>query len=359
MVDASDSATTVFDRLPDGRKIRRFGLVNGNGLRVGLIELGAIITSIRVPDRGGTTADIVLGHDDATGYLENVAYFGAVIGRYANRIADGRFRLDGVDYALACNNGRHHLHGGKIGFDKRLWHGEAIEDGNSTGVRFRLQSDDGEEGYPGRLDVTATYSLDDSNRLSLIFHATTSKTTVVNLTQHSYFNLSGHEHGTVHDQELQISADAYTPVNESLIPSGRRTSVAGTAFDFRKGKAIGTDIDSDDVQLRYAGGYDHNFVLSNSAGNDGLRDAALLYDPVSGRRMSVRTTEPGIQLYTANALDVGTVGKNGVIYGPRCAVCLETQHFPNSPNVPTFPSTVLRAGETFFSQTVFAFDLRD
>lgn len=349
---------SVFDAMPDGREVRQFVLDNGNGVRVSIIELGAIITSIVTPDRDGTPADIVLGHEGCSAYLERSPYFGAVVGRFANRIANARFDLDNVSYTLATRNGPHHLHGGTIGFDKRLWRGEGLQTEDAETVCFTRTSPDGEESYPGELDVSVTYSLDQRNRLSVEYRATTSARTIINLTQHSYFNLAGHAGGSILDHELSLAAEFFTPVDKTMIPTGEILSVSGSPFDFTTAKPIGRDIAQSHAQLEIGLGYDHNFVLTSAHGDDGLRTAAELFDPQSGRRLSVFTDQPGLQLYTGNKLDGSIVGKSNARYDRHGGVCLETQHFPDSPNVAHFPSTVLQPGSPFESRTVFEFGVR-
>ncbi len=307
-------------------------------MAVSAISYGGIITSITVPDRDGIRADIVLGFGSLDGYLRDHPYFGAIVGRYANRIANARFTIDGVDYRLAANDGAHHLHGGRAGFDKQIWRGEPMPDAN--GVVFTLISTDGEEGYPGTLAVTISYQLTGSNALILDYRATTDKATHVNLTQHSYFNLAGEGSGAVLDHHLMIDADRFTPVDAALIPLGTLSPVEGTRFDFRKMRAIGES-------------FDHNWALNHSPGV--LHHVARAVEPLSGRTIDLSTTEPGLQLYTASYLDGTLVGKSGRPYQPHGGFCLETQHFPDTPNRPAFPSTLLRPGDTYWSRSVFGF----
>ncbi len=358
MSHSNTMSKTIFDAMPDGREIHQFVLVNGNGVRVSIIELGAIITSIITPDRDGRPADIVLGHESCNAYLERSPYFGAVVGRYANRIANARFKLDGATYTLATKNGPNHLHGGTIGFDKRLWHGEWLELDGVNSVRFSRNSPDGEENYPGDLNVGITYSLDESNRLTLDYQATTSARTIINLSQHSYFNLGGHDGESIVEHELRIGAEFFTPVDKTMIPTGEILSVSGSPFDFRTAKPIGRDIEQSHTQLEFGLGYDHNFVLTAPYDDDGLRAAAELFDPISGRQLRLFTDQPGLQFYTGNKLDGSITGKSKVRYHYRGGLCLETQHFPNSPNVAHFPSTVLQPGNPFRSRTVFEFNSR-
>jgi aldose 1-epimerase len=296
--------------------------------------------------------DVVLGHDDLAGYLRKPSFFGCVVGRYGNRIAKGRFTLDGKTYSLATNNGPNHLHGGIKGFDKMVWKADAVATGPGAAVTFRYQSADGEEGYPGTLKAQVTYSLDDRNALTFEYAATTDKPTHVNLTQHSYFNLAG-PGGDILGHELTLEADRYTPVDATLIPLGPLAPVSGTPLDFRKSTPIGARIGADDEQIRRGGGYDHNYVVKRAG--EGLVRAARVVEPTTGRTMDVETTEPGVQFYSGNFLDGTLTGKGGRTYGHRAGFCLETQHFPDSPNRPNFPSTVLKPGETYHSKTVFSF----
>ena len=320
-----------------------------------VLDYGGIIVSLRTPDRAGKLADIVLGFDDLQGYVKSSPYFGAITGRYANRIAKGRFTLDGTTYKLAVNNGPNALHGGLKGFDKVVWQAEPSMDSSGVRLVLRYTSDDGEEGYPGTLRATVTYTLSDSNQLAIDYDATTDKPTPVNLTQHTYFNLAGEGSGTVLGHVVTINADRYTPIDSTSIPTGELPSVAGTPFDFRTPTSIGARIDQSDPQLKNGRGYDHNFVLNRQQGSTGLVHAAHVTDPTSGRTLDVSTTEPGVQFYTGNFLDGTVVGKNGHANPFRGGFCLETQHFPDSPNQPQFPSAILRPGDTYRSRTVFAF----
>ena len=336
--------------LVGGKPVEVFTLTNAAGAEVKAMTFGGIITSWRVPDRRGQLADIVLGYDDPAQYVkDNSPYFGAIVGRYGNRIAKARFTLDGRTYPLAANNGANHLHGGIQGFDKVLWQGEALRGG--TGVVFTRTSADGEEGYPGNLKARVTYTLTDKNELVVAYEATADKPTVVNLTQHTYFNLAGQGSGNILGHVLRINADRYTPVDATLIPTGELAPVDKTPFDFRQPTAIGARIQSEHPQIQFGRGYDHNWVLARSGA--GLSLAADVYEPTSGRTLQVRTTEPGVQFYAGNFLDGTITGKGGRVYQQRSGFCLETQHFPDSPNQPTFPSTTLRPGETYRSRTVF------
>ncbi len=369
----------AFGTMPDGTSIEVFTIANARGIEVRAIEFGAIIVSLTVPDRNGRTADVVLGYDTLADYVsKNTPYLGGVVGRYANRIARGRFGLDGTEYKLATNNGPNHLHGGVTGFDKVAWSGDQIAGADGPGVAFTYTSRDGEEGYPGTLKVRVAYTLNDRNELTVDYHATSDKPTHVNLSQHSYFNLSGGERSIL-DHTLMINAERFTPVDETLIPTGELAPVAGTPLDFRKPTAIGARIEDKHVQLLRGRGYDHNFVLvrlppsraerasaslaeafggggkPDTTGDRDVAPAARLVDPVSGRTLDVATTEPGMQFYSGNFLDGSIKGKKGRVYAHRWGLCLETQHFPDSPNRPNFPSTILRPGVEYRSRTVFTF----
>ena len=353
-------ARRIFGRLPspDGASVEEFTLTNAHGIEVRAITYGAIITVIRTPDRFGKLADIVFGFDSLQGYLAQSPYFGAIVGRFANRIARGEFSLDGVTYHLATNNGPNSLHGGLRGFDKVLWTAEPVQSDSGAGVVFHYLSPNGEEGYPGNVDVRVTYMLTPRDELVVDYTATTDKATPLNLSQHSYWNLHGDGKGDILDHILTLDASAYTPVDSTLIPTGQITAVAGTPFDFRSPTVIGARIEQPNKQLRFGKGYDHNWVLDRPAGGGtALVRAARLVDSTSGRTLEISTSEPGIQFYSGNFLDGTITGKHGVVYGHRAALCLETQHFPDSPNHPNFPSTILRPGETYHSRTVFSFGL--
>ncbi len=343
---------STFGKMPGGQTIQLYTLTNRQGMQAAITNYGARVVSIRVPDRHGKIADVVLGFDDLQGYLGDNPYFGAIVGRYANRIAKARFPLDGVEYKLAPNNGPNSLHGGLKGFDKRAWTAREISKPHPS-LELTYLSKDGEEGYPGDLQVKVVYSLSDDNELKIDYSATTDKDTVLNLSNHSYFNLAGQGNGNILKHVLMINADRFTPVDATLIPTGELRKVAGTPFDFREPTAIGARINQDDQQLEYGKGYDHNFVL-NRKGN-GLVLAARATDPESGRVLEVLTTQPGLQFYTGNFLDGTIHGKGGKVYGHRSAFCLETQHFPDSPNHPSFPSTELKPGQTYHEVTVFTF----
>ena len=315
---------------------------------------GAVITSIKTPDRTGNQADIVLGFDSLAGYVAGSPYFGAVVGRYANRIARGQFTLDGVTYHLARNNGPNTLHGGQRGFDKVVWSGEPFQNDSAAGVRLRHESSDGEEGYPGAASVRVTYTLTDADELIVDYEASTTKATPLNLSQHTYWNLHGEGQGNILDHVLTLNASAITPVDSTLIPTGQIAPVAGTPFDFRQPTAIGARIGESHKQLRFGRGYDHNWVLDQATAG-ALTLAARLEDPVSGRLIDISTTEPGVQFYSGNFLDGTIKGKGGQVYEHRTGLVLETQHFPDSPNHASFPSTILRPGQHYRSRTIIAF----
>ncbi|MCA6078704.1 aldose epimerase family protein [Fulvivirga sedimenti] len=340
-----------FGSLPDGQEIQEYTLRNSSGIEMSVITYGGIIRTLMLPDRNGEMADVVLGYDNIEGYLAQSPYFGAIIGRYGNRIASAKFSLDGVEYQLAANDGSNHLHGGLKGFDKVVWQAEPVETEDAVSLIMTYRSTDMEEGYPGNLDVTVTYTLNNKDELIFDYSATTDKKTVVNLTNHAYYNLTGKE-GTILDHELKLNAPEYLPVSASLIPTGVE-SVSGTPFDFSDYKAIGKDINDENEQISNGGGYDHCWVLYE--GEESLNMAASIIEPVSGRRMDVYTSEPGIQFYTGNFLDGTITGKYGINYGYRSGFCLETQHFPDSPNQPEFPSVVLNPGDTYHSQTLTRF----
>jgi len=343
---------STFGKMSDGQTIDFYTLTNKNGVQVGIINYGGRVVSIRVPDRQGQMADVVLGFDNGDGYLGANPYFGAIVGRYANRIAKASFTLDGVEYKMAQNDGPNSLHGGVKGFDKVLWKAVELAKQNS-GLELTYLSKNGEEGYPGNLSVKVTYTLSDDNELWVDYRATTDKDTVLNLSNHSYFNLAGEGNGDILQHQMMIAASRFTPVDATLIPTGELRNVEGTPFDFRQPTAIGARIDGDDEQLKLGRGYDHNFVLDRKGA--GLALAARVVEPKSGRVLEVKTDQPGIQFYTGNFLDGTVHGKGGKVYGHRFAFCLETQHFPDSPNHPSFPSTELKPGETYHHLTVFRF----
>ncbi len=346
--------TTDFGMVDD-QPVKLFTLTNASGSQVSIAEYGGIVVSLKVPDRDGNPGDVVLGYDNLDSYVEDTPYFGAITGRYANRIAAGRFAIDGTTYELPVNNGPNSLHGGIKGFDKVIWKGEPTAPGD--GVAFTYVSADGEEGYPGELNATVTYTWTDANELKIEYLASTDKPTVINLTNHSYFNLKDGGASTILDHELTINADRYTPVaDEGAIPTGELASLDGSPLDFREATKIGERIEGEDEQLGFGFGYDHNYVLN--ASEDGTALAATVYDPSSGRVMEVLTEEPGVQFYSGNFLDGHHVGKGGVAYERRSGLCLETQHYPDSPNQPDFPSTVLRPGETYATSTIYRFSTR-
>lgn len=341
---------------PEGEKVDLYTLTNAHGMKATITNYGGILVSLEVPDRDGKLADVVLGYDKLEDYIKESPYFGCIAGRYANRIAKGKFSLEGKEYTLAVNNDANHLHGGLNGFDKMVWNAAPVERGGAVGVRLTRTSPDGEEGYPGALTCQVTYALTADNALVIHYRATTDAPTVLNLTHHSYFNLNGQGEGDILDHELMINADRYTPVDETLIPTGELAPVAGTPLDFTQPTAIGARINEDFVQLVRGGGYDHNFVINR--GTDRLSLAAKAYAPKTGRVMEVWTTEPGIQFYAGNFLDGTLAGKDGKKYEHRYGFCLETQHFPDSPNHPGFPSVVLRPGETYRQRTEYRFSTR-
>jgi aldose 1-epimerase len=339
-----------FGTLPDGQKIDLYILTNPNGMKAEITNYGAILVSLIVPDKNGNLDDITLGYDNLEGYLQETPYFGATVGRYANRIKDGKFILNGREYQLAKNNNDNHLHGGIRGFDKRVWDAKPFEKEDSVGISFSYLSPDGEEGYPGNLSCTVTYTLHINNELKINYEAQTDKPTPVNLTHHSYFNLEGQGSGDILDHILYINGEKYTPVDSELIPTGEILLVKGTPFDFTSATAISKHID------QVPGGYDHNFVLSGKKGT--LKLAARVSEPDKGRVMEIHTTDPGIQFYSGNFLDGSITGKSGKIYEKYFGFCLEPQHFPDSPNHPEFPSTILEPGKKYTKTTIFRFKSR-
>lgn len=354
---ASTVAASLFGHLPDGRAATLYTLTNTRGARADITDYGAIVVRLFMPDRTGKLDDIVLGYNSVEDYARATPYFGAIIGRVGNRIANGLFTLDGKVYPLVTNNEpngtRCHLHGGAIGFDKVLWSAvPEVLDGEPM-LTCRYYSCDGEEGYPGNLDVIVVYTLTNDNCLRVTYTATTDRATPVNLTQHSYFNLKGEGRGDILDHELTLQASRYTPVDVGLIPTGQLASVGGTPLDFTTPHRIGARVNASHEQLTFAGGYDHNFVLDGPPRQ--LSPAARVYEASTGRVLEVRTEEPGVQFYCGNFLDGTNVGKSGVAYGHRSGFCLETQHFPDAPNQPAFPSVILRPGQTYRTTTEFAF----
>jgi aldose 1-epimerase len=346
-----------FGTTADGHAVERFTLTSASGVTIAVLSFGGVIQSILAPDRAGALADVTLGYDTLAGYEKDKSYLGALVGRYANRIDAGRFSLDGREYSLAQNAGGNHLHGGMRGFNKAVWSVEPFEEGADVGLVLQHVSRAGDEGYPGTLRVRVTYRLTVNGELVIDFLATTDAATPVNLTQHAYFNLGGSGSGDILDHVLELIASRFTPVDATLIPTGELRSVRGTPFDFSTPERVGARIGADDEQLRLAGGYDHNFVLDRPAGTE-LALAARVSDPASGRGIDIHTTQPGMQFYTGNFLDGSVIGKGGVPLTYRSGLALETQHFPNSPNEPAFPSTILRPGEEHRSRTVYHFVVR-
>lgn len=343
----------LFGKAADGKEVYIYTLRNKNGMEARITNYGGILVSLMVPDRNGKPGDVVLGYDSLAEYIKDSPYFGALVGRYANRIGKGRFTLNGVEYKLAINNGANHLHGGLKGFDKVVWDVNEKESRPGGSLTLSYRSKDGEEGYPGDLSVKVVYSLTESNELRIEYGATTDKPTVVNLTHHSYFNLAGAGSGDILSHELFIDADLFTPVDSGLIPTGEMQSVKGTPMDFTQPTAIGARINSNETQLKIAGGYDHNWVVNKPMKSFGL--AARVFEKTTGRVMEVWTTEPGLQFYSGNFLSGSNIGKGGKRYEHRFGFCLETQHYPDSPNRPQFPSTILNPGQTYSSTTVYRF----
>jgi len=344
-------AKTSFGKLSDGTEIEQYTLTNSKGSVAKIITYGATLTELWVPDKSGKKADVVLGFDSLAGYTGDHPFFGATVGRYGNRIAKGKFSIDGKEYSLFLNNGPNSLHGGKVGFNRKVWKAEPVKVAHGAAVKFTYVSADGEEGYPGTLTVHVTYELADDNAVKIAYHAETDQPTVVNLTNHSYFNLSGAGSGDILKEVLQLDADHYTPVDSTLIPTGELKSVEGTPFDFRKPTAIGAR----NSQIPAIDGYDHNFVLNGTSGK--VRKIGSVADPASGRSMEIWTSEPGVQLYVSIGLD-GKITGNGGAYNKFGALCLETQHFPDSPNHSNFPSTVVRPGKPYHTETIYKFSAK-
>jgi aldose 1-epimerase len=340
-----------FGQTPDGTSVTLYTLKNANGVVATISSYGGLVTSLKVPDRNGVMGDVVLGYDNLAGYLKESPYFGALIGRYGNRIAKGRFVLNGQTFTLATNNGPNALHGGLKGFDKVVWDAKPLMTAQGPALELRYVSNDGEEGYPGTLTVKAVYTLTADNALRLDYTATTDQDTVVNLTQHSYFNLAGK--GDILGHEVMINADRFTPVDATLIPTGELPSVAGTPFDFRKPTTIGARINDPNEQLRFGGGYDHNWVITKPAGR--LTLLARVHEPTTGRVLEVLSTEPGLQFYSGNFLDGSITGKGGWVYHFRNGFCMEPQHYPDSPNQPNFPSVVLKPGQVYHNTIIYRF----
>ena len=340
-----------FGTLPDGTPVDIYTMTNAKGMEIRATNYGGIVVSLRVPDKKGNLDDIALGFDDLKGYLTSSPYFGAIIGRCGNRIANGKFTLDGKEYTLAKNNGPNTLHGGLKGFDRVVWNAEPFQNHDGVGIILTYTSKDSEEGFPGNLKAKVTYTLTDNNEWIIDYDASTDKATPINLTQHTYFNLAGEGKGDVLAHILKLNASRFTPVNQTLIPTGEFRPVKGTPMDFTQPTPIGGRINADDEQLRFGRGYDHNFVVDGKGSDPVL--AARVKEPASGRVLEVFTTEPGVQFYSGNFLDGTITGKNGHVYKQRYAFCLETQHFPDSPNHPEFPTTILRPGRTYHSRTIY------
>ncbi|MGA7160935.1 MAG: aldose epimerase family protein [Bacteroidota bacterium] len=347
---------TLFGKLSDGREVFRYSLKNDSGMRVQIINYGAIVTNIYVKDRDGNFSDVVLGYDSLQGYVNDKTYFGAIVGRYGNRIGKGKFRLDGKEYQLTLNDGQNHLHGGTMGFNKVLWNAEPMEDEAGPSLKLTYTSKDGEEGYPGTVTTTVTYTLTKNNALEIRYEGTTDKPTVFNPTHHSYFNLTGTLTKTILDHRLMIAADSMTPVGPGLITTGAIVSVANTPMDFRAMTPIGSHIGDQNEQLKLARGYDHNWVLRDY--NKQLRKVAEVDEPTTGRVLTLFTDQPGLQFYTGNFLDGTQKGKNGIAYQFRTGFCLEAQCYPDSPNKPNFPSAVLRPGDVYRQTTIYQFSTK-
>lgn len=346
----------TYGQLPDGQTADLFTLHNAAGMTAKITNYGGIIVELTAPDKDGKFEDVTLGLDSLSSYVKNNPFFGALVGRYGNRIAKGKFTLDDKPYNLFINNMGNHLHGGKVGFDKVLWTATPVE-GDEPALKLAYTSKDMEEGYPGNLSVTVTYTLQKDNALKIDYEATTDKPTVVNLTNHTYFNLTGGAKRDILDHVVTINADKFIPVDETLIPTGKLQPVAGTPFDFTKPMVVGARInDSTDTQIKYGGGYDHAWVLNGEAG--ALKKAATVYEPTSGRVMEVSTMEPAVQFYTGNFLNGKVTGREGFPYEKRSALCLETEHYPDSPNQPSFPTTTLKPGETYKTTTIYQFSTR-
>ncbi|MBN2328918.1 MAG: galactose mutarotase [Candidatus Omnitrophica bacterium] len=337
----------------EGKPVELYTFTNANGMEVGIMTYGGIIVSIKTPDKNGQTADVALGFNSLEGYLKGHPYFGALVGRYGNRIAKGKFTLDGQEYTLAINNDPNALHGGLKGFDKKVWDAQEIEQDGQPALELTCSSPDGEEGYPGNLTCKVIYSLSNDNELKIEYFAETDKATPLNLTNHVYFNLAGEGSGDILDHVVMLKAGKFTPVDETLIPTGELRPVEGTPMDFTQPTRIGDRIDADDEQIKFGGGYDHNWVLDNQSGQLAL--GGLVTEPTSGRILEFYTTQPGVQFYCGNFLDGTLVGKAGKAYEKRNGFCLETQHYPDSPNHPNFPSSILKPGETYHHVTVYKF----
>jgi aldose 1-epimerase len=348
-----------FGKVSDGKSAELYTLTNKHGMEVAITNFGATVVGIKVPDKTGKSADVTLGHTNAGEYQSGKGYLGATVGRYGNRIAHGKFSLDGKEYTLPKNDGENSLHGGTVGFNGHMWAARDVSTAAGEAVLMTYVSKDGEEGYPGNLTITVIFSVPAAeNALKIEYSAATDKDTVLNPTNHSYFNLAGQGNGDILKNEMTIHASRFTPVDSTLIPTGELKKVAGTPFDFTKATAVGARIEHNDEQLKFGKGYDHNWVLDKKAGSTAPSLAVEVYEPTSGRMMSVYTTEPGVQFYTGNFLDGSVTGKDGKAYDHRSALCLETQHFPDSPNHPDFPTTELKPGQKFHSTTIYKFSTR-
>jgi aldose 1-epimerase len=354
--DSPSVTSKSFGQLKDGTKVALYTLKNKRGFEMSVMNYGGVIVSMLAPDKNGVVEDITLGYDSLSDYEDNRQFFGALIGRYGNRIAKGKFSLDGKEYSLATNNGVNHLHGGIAGFDRVIWNIEVKKMAENPSLLLTYVSKDGEEGYPGNLKVEVTYTLTEDNEVRIEYKATTDKRTIVNLTQHAYFNLSGNVKSDILGHELMIAADRFLPVDETLIPTGELKSVSGTPFDFNAFTTIGARINDINEQLKFGLGYDHCWVLNDAS--DSLKKVATIYEPVSGRQMDTYTTEPALQFYSGNFLSDKVIGKKGTVYNQRSALCLETQHYPDSPNQPSFPSVVLDPQATYNTVTVYKFSVR-
>jgi aldose 1-epimerase len=354
--DQRPVTTTIFGKLSDGRAVQKFILTNKAGSTMEAIEYGATITALCVPDRKGKIQDVVLGYDSLQGYIDGTNYFGAIVGRYGNRIGKGKFQLDGKSYALTANDGENHLHGGKTGYNKVLWTGKIVNDPAGPSVQFSYVSKDGEEGYPGTVHLAVTYTLTEKNELRVAYEGTTDKPTILNPTQHSYFNLTGDFTHTILNHKLKLESDAITPVDKGLIPTGQLQDVTNTPMDFRNATEIGLRIEAQNEQLKFGQGYDHNWVIRGKAGQ--LRKAVELYDPMSGRLMTVMTDQAGMQFYSGNFLNGMAKGKNGIAYLRRSGLCLEAQAYPDTPNKPQFPQVTLRPGQVYHQTTLYQFSTK-
>lgn len=347
---------TLFGKLSDGREVFKFTLKNKNGMEVSIINFGATVTSIVVPDKNGKMEDVVLGYDSLDGFVNDKSYLGVIVGRYGNRIGKGKFPIDGKTYQVTVNDGENHLHGGFIGFHKALWDATPIENDSAPAVQLMYVSKEGEDGYPGTVTMKVTYTLTSDNELRMDYEGTTDKPTILNPTNHAYFNLTGNPNNTILNHQLQIDADSITPVVKGLITTGEFASVANTPFDFRTPTAIGARINENNEQLKLGGGYDHNWVLKNFNGK--VRKVGELYEPTSGRLLIYLTDQPGLQFYSGNFLDGSITGKHGIAYQYRTGLCLEAQHYPDSPNKPHWPSVVLRPGEMYKQTTIYKFSTK-